>query len=198
MFYAYILRHPETNQAFYVGKGQGNRPENHIKEAKKKGYGIRANRYKVNKIRSILNDGLEVKIEKIAAPSEKHAFEIEELLILMYGRIDNGTGILTNLTDGGEGTAGIDHTGSKNPNYGNTGELSAWFGRKHTEETKLKISVAQKGRIFSEEHKEKMRKPKSVKPPKIIVNCPHCKKQGERRAMKRWHFNNCRTLENLA
>jgi len=36
-----------------------------------------------------------------------------------------------------------------------------WLGRKHTEETKSKISKAHLGKIVSEETKNKMRKPKS-------------------------------------
>ncbi len=40
-------------------------------------------------------------------PSEQDAFDAETLLIAVYGRKDNGTGILRNLTDGGEGVAGL-------------------------------------------------------------------------------------------
>lgn len=29
----------------------------------------------------------------------------------------------------------------------------------------------------------------------IIVHCPHCSKKGQKTAMKRWHFNNCKTLK---
>jgi hypothetical protein len=39
-------------------------------------------------------------------PDENSAFEGEKFLIAMYGRIDNGTGCLRNLTDGGEGSSG--------------------------------------------------------------------------------------------
>ena len=163
MFFAYILKDPRTNKPFYVGKGKGNRPQHHIKEAKKDGYIKFANKHKVNTIRQILDDGFEVIVQKIDADSENDAFEMEELLIAMIGRRDIGTGILTNLTDGGEGTvnSSVDYSGNKNPNYGKTGELSAWFGKKHTEETKAKISLGNKNKIVSEETKLKMRKPKS-------------------------------------
>ena len=39
-------------------------------------------------------------------PNEESAFEGEKLLICMYGRIDQGTGCLRNLTDGGDGSSG--------------------------------------------------------------------------------------------
>lgn len=147
MFYTYILRHPETNQAFYVGKGQGNRCLWHITEAKQKKHNYNPNNYKLNVIRGILNKNLEVVIQKIEAPSEQHAIEMEMLLIAMYGRKDIKTGCLTNCTDGGDGASGY----------------------KHTEEYKLASSLAQKGKVFSEEHKAKMRKPKSEEGRKAIA-----------------------------
>lgn len=38
---------------------------------------------------------------------ENDALQLEMLLIFLHGRVDNGTGILHNRTDGGEGTTGI-------------------------------------------------------------------------------------------
>src|SRR5208337_4297567 len=39
-------------------------------------------------------------------PDEISALEGEKWLIAIYGRVDNGTGCLINLTDGGEGLSG--------------------------------------------------------------------------------------------
>jgi hypothetical protein len=66
--------------------------------------------------------------------TEIGAFALERRLICWYGRKDNGTGILRNLTDGGEGVS----------------------GRILSTESRLKISEAKKGHLFSEEHKLKM------------------------------------------
>jgi hypothetical protein len=38
--------------------------------------------------------------------SEREAFATERAVILALGRLDNGTGVLTNMTNGGEGTSG--------------------------------------------------------------------------------------------
>ena len=49
-----------------------------------------------------------------------------------------------NMTTGGDGTLGI------------KGELHSWWGKKHSEESKKKMSDSAKGRIFTEETKKKM------------------------------------------
>jgi len=63
------------------------------------------------------------------------ACEMEKSLITLYGRIDNGTGTLVNMTDGGDGR----------------------FGSIQSEATRLKISNSGKGRVDSVEVKEKRR-----------------------------------------
>lgn len=159
-FYTYCYLNPTTNKPFYIGKGCGSRMGFHLLEAKN----TDTSNHKLNTIRKILAEGKEPIIDIVLSDaSESDAFELEEFLIAEIGRSDLGLGPLTNLTDGGEGFSGFcrDMSGDKNPNYGNTGELSCWFGKTHTEETKQKMSDAQKGRIFTDEHKQAMRKPKS-------------------------------------
>jgi len=161
-FYVYVYYKP-NGTPFYVGKGKGKRYLSHLQEAKKETTSD-CNKLKISTIRKILRSGQEPSIKFINVNlEENNAFELEEYLISTIGRIDLGTGPLTNLTKGGDGAAGQsrDMTGENNPNFGNTGELCAWWGRKHTDETKLKISLSQKGKVLTDEHKQNMRKPKS-------------------------------------
>ena len=79
------------------------------------------------------------------AKNESDAFEMEKLLIWYYGRKDLGTGILRNLTDGGESPprrTGAKWTEeNKKKLRGNTNSL----GFKQTEEARKKISLARMG-----------------------------------------------------
>ena len=70
--------------------------------------------------------------------TEEEAFKHEIYMISIFGRKDNGTGILRNLTNGGEGTSGADNSKEKN----------GFYKKSHTEETKLKISKVKKGTKF--------------------------------------------------
>lgn len=66
--------------------------------------------------------------------TEQEAIKHEIYMIAVYGRKDNGTGILRNLTDGGEGTS----------------------GRKLSQETIEKMSVAAKNRKISDDGRKKL------------------------------------------
>lgn len=64
-------------------------------------------------------------------------------------------------------------------------------GTPHSDETKLKLTIGNTGRKLSKESKLKMSiAHKGVK--QLVVMCPHCGKSGGCNAMKQWHFENCK------
>ena len=106
--------------------------------------------------------------------SEQEAFDHEIELIALHGRKDNGTGILHNRTDGGDGVSGWQpseetkrkqseaNSGVNHPNYGKKAseetkekQSKAHLGKKHTEEHRKNSSLARVGKIQTEEHKRK-------------------------------------------
>jgi hypothetical protein len=93
------------------------------------------------------------------------ACEIEKDLIAFYGRKDLGTGILRNLTDGGDGYPNPSEEVRRKLSKRNSGKNSPCYGRKASKETKLKLSQSHLGeknynygRKFSEEHRKKISK----------------------------------------
>lgn len=136
-FYSYLYVDPIHNQPFYVGKGKGDRAYVHLKKSR--------NNFVNNKINKIRKLGYEPLVGLIRTSTEKYAFMLEQGLIKLLGRKDNGTGVLCNLTDGGEGTVNINVS----------------------DEHKQKISASMKGvllgRPISEEHRQRIKKTKSLK-----------------------------------
>jgi len=86
MFYTYLwLR--EDGTPYYVGKGKGSRA--FVKESHRQS--------PPKDLNLIITQSWS---------SEDDAFEAETFLINFYGRKDIGTGVLRNLTNGGEGKCG--------------------------------------------------------------------------------------------
>jgi hypothetical protein len=102
-FYVYILYRRDGVTPFYVGKGSRDRWAAHLQ---KDGF----NPHKINIIKEMRRDGVAVPKEKVAwGLTEEDAFSFEKYLIQFFGREANG-GLLTNLTDGGDGISGYKWT----------------------------------------------------------------------------------------
>lgn len=131
----YIHKRKDNNQIFYVGIGSRK---------------YRANRKDRSQFWKNISSKYGYNIEIIHENlTRKEAIRIEKELIKKYGRLDLKTGILCNMTDGGEGKnwnqKRIDEqskrfSGKNHPHYGKRGIEAPAFGMKHTEESKLLIS----------------------------------------------------------
>lgn len=149
--YAYLR---EDGTPYYIGKGKGYRMYD-----------------KHNRTSSPPKDKSRIIVLKQNL-TEEEAFKHEIYMIAIFGRKDLGTGILRNLTSGGDGCSGLIHTEESirkmsKANQGRTmsmenrqrvSELMKVRERKpHSEETKRKMSNSHKGLIFTDEHKENLR-----------------------------------------
>jgi hypothetical protein len=145
--YAYLR---EDGTPYYIGKGEGNR-------AYKKQHNCPVPKDR-NRI-IFLKQNL----------CEEEALRHETYLIAVLGRKDLGTGILRNLTDGGEGVSGVVWTEErrksfseykkKNPSIMSDEYIERLRRRmknfSHTDEAKDKISRANSGRKWDEDSRKR-------------------------------------------
>ena len=125
--YAYLR---EDGTPYYIGKGKGVRA---WKQHSVRGKGAHTPKY---------NSRIFICESRL---TELGAFALERRYIRWWGRKDLGTGILQNMSDGGQGTSGVKKSVS--------------------DQTKRKISLANKGRIqLPEERSNRSLSLKGMKP----------------------------------
>ncbi|QWY83214.1 Seg-like homing endonuclease protein [Rhizobium phage RHph_X2_25] len=164
-FYVYAWLYPDGSP-FYVGKGSGRRD----KQPK------RTNVIFKHIVAKIRREGGEPSVVRWQEGlREDDAHRLEMAYIRLFGRRNIGTGVLSNLSDGGEGRSGAivgvearaklseSKRGSLNPNFGKplSEETKAKLseskrGKTHTDEARAKIGDAFRGKALSAEHREKI------------------------------------------
>ena len=149
---AYVYRHIrlDKNEPFYIGIGS----DETFRRAKSK--------LGRNKIWNDIVNKTQYEVEILFNDfTWEQAQAKEREFISLYGRIDNRTGILTNMTDGGDGAYGVIYSEERRARHsialkGNKSRT----GQKLSEEQKQKMSLALKGKKknISKEGKENMLK----------------------------------------
>jgi len=140
--YAYLR---EDRTPYYIGKGKGKRIYNsHIRQNK--------TNLKPKDISRILL------LKKNLTEEEANKHEV--YMIAIFGRKDLGTGILRNMTNGGDGISGYSHSEDTKKKISKPGSKNPFYNKKHSPEAieKMKLaSMNRKRKPHSEETKNKMR-----------------------------------------
>ena len=143
MYYTYAYLR-EDGTPYYIGKGKGNRA---YRSDMRKGCGKPKDKSRILILKRFEN--------------EEDAFKHEIYMIAVLGRKDLGTGILRNLTNGGEGVSGSTWENSEEFSQ-KTSER--FLGVPKTLEHRRKISKALKGKKQSAEHNLAISRGKKGKP----------------------------------
>ena len=187
--YAYLRK---DGTPYYVGKGKALRACNHCKN---------------DSIHPPKNNSLIILLK--TELTELGALAFERWYIRWYG-IDNGTGILRNKTDGGDGAGGAIQTQEHIRQRVETTLLrhggkwpSGMIGKKHSTETNEKRRKSMLGKNTGKQspaHIEAAAAPKRGMRYKkqYVLTCPYCNKTGGSANMKRYHMDNCTRKINTA
>lgn len=162
-YYVYALIDPRNGQPFYIGKGKMidglNRKYRRIKEHLD--CVDKQNPFKTRIVEKLKRAGTPAGYEIICEHlNEVESFDKEKELIERYGKRINNTGILVNMTDGGEGSSG--HLWTEDQKANRSVTAKAWHknnknpfeGKTHTELTRKIIS--NKNKKYLETHPNNM------------------------------------------
>lgn len=164
-FYVYAYLRKSDLTPFYIGKGTGSRAwANHNIKVP------------TDKNRIVI---VESNLTNIGA------LAIERRLIRWYGRKDLGTGILRNMTDGGDGASGRKHSAKTRNLIGQANSRRVW---KESSKDKLRAHNANKKQTPEANLKRSNTlKSKGHKPIQIQITCLFCKKTTSLTNNTRWH-----------
>lgn len=137
MKYLYAHIRKSNNSPFYIGVGDKKRPYNFTNRNE-----LWKNEYSKH--------GCVVQIIEESS-DYVHLYEKEKELIEYYGRINEGNGILTNISTGGLGSGGIKFTNEEIER-----RRQMMKNRQTSAETRLKMSLSKKGRKLSDITKKRM------------------------------------------
>ena len=148
IFYVYEHWRPDLDMPFYVGKGKG-----------KRAYNMRdRSEHHQNIIKKLVSLGMCVEIRLV-----KHSMTEADALQLEINKIAEWRSLgveLCNKTDGGEGVSGLVMNSEARrkislAKVGKPGKVTM-LGKKHTPETRAKMSLVHKGKPKSLEHSAKV------------------------------------------
>ncbi|XKM40339.1 NUMOD3 domain-containing DNA-binding protein [Rhizobium ruizarguesonis] len=166
-YYVYAWLRPCGNP-FYIGKGRGKRD-------KAPKYSNPLFQRIVSKLKASGKEANIIRLHENLDENEAHRLECIE--IARYGRRNNGTGILANLTDGGEGASGHIMSEETRAKIGAV-HAGKRLGPEHrakllarisdpSDETRAKMSEAQKGRKHTDATLAKMSASNAMHRPEI-------------------------------
>jgi hypothetical protein len=155
-FYIYEHWRTDTNCCFYVGKGNGDRAYRFLRRSKK-------HKSICEKVKA---SGHRVEVRIVMCCLSETEALLQERNRIAYWRSQGGAS--ANLTDGGEGTSGYKHSSASRikmslSKKGRPG-MKTMLGKKQSESAKQKISAANKGRVKSDETRERLSFSKKGKP----------------------------------
>jgi hypothetical protein len=138
IFYVYSYLRKSDNTPYYIGKGKKNRA------------------FETHGRISVPKDKSKIKFIKENL-FESAAISLEIDLISFYGRKDIGTGILHNLTDGGDGLINLGPSTRKKMRENIKQGITGMLNKRHSVETIKKMSASAKRRGFTNEQRQKIK-----------------------------------------